>query len=109
NGSFSLLNNTIEEYPAHFYSALVRVLPFVDQEALYHQVDFNAPTAQAAVAAQRIGIYICPSDPNDRLCSGPPPQYPGYPIGYPTTYGAAEGDWLFYNYKTNTGGNGAFP
>jgi prepilin-type N-terminal cleavage/methylation domain-containing protein/prepilin-type processing-associated H-X9-DG protein len=108
NGSFSLLNNSIEDYPGHFYSVLVRILPFVEQDAIYKQVDFNAPSAQPQIAAQRIGLYICPSELNDRISAGAPPQYAGYPEGFPTSYGAAEGDWLFYNYTTNTGGNGAF-
>jgi prepilin-type N-terminal cleavage/methylation domain-containing protein/prepilin-type processing-associated H-X9-DG protein len=108
NGSFSLLNNSVESFPGHFYSVLVRILPYVEQGALYQKVDFNAPVADPALAAQRIAIYICPSDPNDRISAGPPPQYPGYPVGYPTTYGAAHGDWLCYDFNTNRGGNGAF-
>ena len=103
------LNNSIELYPGHFYSVLVRILPYVEQNALYGQVDFKAAGRPGVGLSQRIGLYICPSDLNDRLNSGPPPQYPNYPVGYPTSYGAVEGDWAFWNYRTKTGGNGAFP
>ena len=41
------------------------------------------------------------------MSSGPPPAYPGFPAGYPTSYGAAEGDWLAWSYKTRIGGNGS--
>src|SRR5205823_10903979 len=96
-------------YPGNFYSVLVRILPYVEQDTLFRQVDFGAPSIQPAISAQRIGLYICPSDPNDRLSTGPPSQYPTYPVGYPTTYGAAEGDWFQWNFTNHTGGNGAFP
>jgi prepilin-type processing-associated H-X9-DG protein len=108
NGSQSLLNNVQGFEPAHFYSVLVRILPYVDETPLFQKVDFNAPVTDPALAAQRVALFICPSDPNDRPSSGPPPGFPGMPVGYPTTYAAAEGDWLFYDLRTNTGGNGAF-
>jgi prepilin-type N-terminal cleavage/methylation domain-containing protein/prepilin-type processing-associated H-X9-DG protein len=109
-GSVSLATNSQLYVPAHGYSTLVRLLPYVEQSALFQQVDFDAPFIQPAVSSQRISLYICPSEINDRLSTTPPPQYPGYPIGYPTTYAAAEGDWQTFNYNTNpfTGGNGAF-
>jgi prepilin-type processing-associated H-X9-DG protein len=108
NASVAPLSNTAARYPAHFYSVLVRILPYVEQSAAYQKADFDATLADPALAAQRIGLFICPSEPNDRLSSGPPPQYSGYPVGYPTNYGAAEGDWLCYDYTANRGGNGVF-
>jgi prepilin-type N-terminal cleavage/methylation domain-containing protein len=53
NGSASALNNAIQAYPGHFYGVLVRILPYVDQVALYKQVDFSAPVAQPEIAALR--------------------------------------------------------
>ena len=108
NGSMALFPTANLVYAGHFYSVLVRILPYVEQGALYQKVDFNAPVADPAIAAQRIGLYICPSDPNDRTSFGPPAQYPSYPVGYPTTYGAAEGDWLWFDHSNLKGGNGAF-
>jgi prepilin-type N-terminal cleavage/methylation domain-containing protein/prepilin-type processing-associated H-X9-DG protein len=109
NGSISSLNNLQGSTPANYYGVLVRILPYVDQNAVYQDVDFSAHVAQPEVAASRIGLYICPSEPNDRLSSGPPPQYPEYPAGCPTNYGVAEGDWFYYSFQTHATGNGAFP
>src|SRR6202050_152380 len=33
-------------YPGNFYSVLVRILPYIEQEALYQQVDFTVPSIQ---------------------------------------------------------------
>jgi prepilin-type N-terminal cleavage/methylation domain-containing protein/prepilin-type processing-associated H-X9-DG protein len=109
NGAAQLLNGPAI-YPGTFYSVFVRILPYVEQSALYGQVDFGTSAFQPEIAAQRIGIYICPSDPNDRALTIPPAPYPTtYPVGYPCTYGAGMGDWLWLDYRSHTGGNGAFP
>ncbi|HEX4591224.1 MAG TPA: DUF1559 domain-containing protein [Gemmataceae bacterium] len=85
------------------YSVHARILPYIEQAALYQQVNFDISAAtQPAVIAQRIATYFCPSDPNDRLSSASPPTYP-------TTYGAGWGDWLAENWNTAQFGNGAFP
>jgi prepilin-type N-terminal cleavage/methylation domain-containing protein/prepilin-type processing-associated H-X9-DG protein len=107
NGALSPISNVQGYCPAHFYSALVRILPYVEQSALYSQIDFAAAVMQPEIASQRVGLYVCPSDPNDRTSDGPAPQFPGEPFGYPTCYGAAVGDWLVFDYAKNTGGNGA--
>ncbi|HEY1378149.1 MAG TPA: DUF1559 domain-containing protein [Gemmataceae bacterium] len=85
------------------YSVHARILPFVEQANLYQQVDLNISAAsQPAVVGQRIAVYFCPSDPNDQLSTLAPPTYP-------TTYGAASGDWFVFNWNTAQFGNGAFP
>ncbi len=90
-------------FPGVPYSAFARILPYVEQAALYQQVDFKASaTSQPAVIGQRISIYICPSDPNDRPSTSNPPTYPA-------TYGFGWGDWFIQHYPTGQGGNGAFP
>ena len=41
------------------------LLPYVEQDNLYRQIDFTAPTVgtqAAAVRAVRLGVYTCPSD-----------------------------------------------
>ena len=58
--------------------------------------------SQPAVMSQRIPIYFCPSDPNDNQSAGTRPTYP-------TTYAAANGEWLVENVDTGEFGNGAFP
>jgi prepilin-type N-terminal cleavage/methylation domain-containing protein/prepilin-type processing-associated H-X9-DG protein len=85
------------------WSVHARTLPYIEQAALYQKINLNLSTwQQPAAVSQRIAIYICPSDPNDRL-------YPGSPATYPTMYGAGFGDWFGEDYKTGRFGNGAFP
>ena len=89
--------------PGDSFSVLARILPYVDQANLYRLVDFGAATSnQIAVIGQRIPIYICPSDPNDKQGTTTPPTYP-------TTYGANLGDWFIENDTNGQFGNGAFP
>src|SRR5207244_2702456 len=77
---------------ADSYSALARILPFVEQANLYQLVDLNAAAnVQNAVTSQRIPIYLCPSEINDKA-------KPGTPINrYPLNYAANVGSWLVWN------------
>jgi prepilin-type N-terminal cleavage/methylation domain-containing protein/prepilin-type processing-associated H-X9-DG protein len=93
--------------PVHYsglpFSALTRLLPYVEQSALYSQVNFNVSAlSQPSVIAQRVPTYICPSDPNDKLGTTNPPSYP-------TSYGANIGDWFTEGWQTGQFGNGALP
>jgi prepilin-type N-terminal cleavage/methylation domain-containing protein/prepilin-type processing-associated H-X9-DG protein len=90
---------------ADSYSALARLLPFVEQANIYQLVDLNTPaTTQNAVTSQRISIYVCPSELND---------FAKLPTGsqtitrYLSNYAANEGGWLVWNPTTGTGGDGA--
>jgi prepilin-type N-terminal cleavage/methylation domain-containing protein/prepilin-type processing-associated H-X9-DG protein len=84
-------------------SALARILPYVEQTSVYQQLDLTSSIQnQPTVTGQRIGIYICPSELNDKLSSGTPP-------GYPATYGAGLGDWFTEGFAAGQFGNGAFP
>jgi prepilin-type processing-associated H-X9-DG protein len=76
-------------------------LPYLEQAGLYQLLDLNISAAnQPSVISQRIAVFICPSDPNDKLSSWNPT--------YPSTYGAAWGDWLAWDAFTARSGNGAF-
>jgi prepilin-type N-terminal cleavage/methylation domain-containing protein/prepilin-type processing-associated H-X9-DG protein len=102
NGCYVPANSTAT-FSGDSYSVLSRILPYVEQAAVYQLVDLTASaTSQPTVTAQRIPIYVCPSDLNDMPRPGTPPRYPA-------TYGANEGDWLVWDPTTGTGGNGAFP
>jgi prepilin-type N-terminal cleavage/methylation domain-containing protein/prepilin-type processing-associated H-X9-DG protein len=84
------------------YSALARILPHIEQSNLYQLVDLSTSAAsQPAVTGQRIAIYICPSEINDR-------PRPGSPVRFPTSYASGLGDWIVQYWTTGTGGNGAF-
>src|SRR5262249_38670675 len=46
---------------ADSYSALARILPYIEQANLYQLVDLNAAAnVQNAVTSQRIALYLCP-------------------------------------------------
>jgi type II secretory pathway pseudopilin PulG len=85
------------------YSVHARILPYIEQNAIYQQADmFASCLSQPAVITQRIPTYICPSEPNDNLSSTNPPTFP-------TSYGAGNADWLSTNSNTGQLGNGAIP
>ncbi len=52
------------------------LLPYLEQQAVYNSIDFNAwysSEQNREAGARRIGVYLCPSDPQDELvgcCSG---------------------------------------
>ncbi|MBP3960844.1 DUF1559 domain-containing protein [Gemmata sp. G18] len=87
------------------YSALARILPYVEQANLYQLVDLSAAAnAQTAVTSQRIPIYLCPSEVNDRAKPG---STPTAITRYPLNYAANVGSWLVWNPTTGQGGDGA--
>jgi prepilin-type N-terminal cleavage/methylation domain-containing protein/prepilin-type processing-associated H-X9-DG protein len=102
NGAY-LPANSSATFTGDSYSALSRLLPYIEQDVLYKLVDFTlAATSQPTVTAQRIAVYVCPSELNDMPRPGMPPRYPA-------TYGANEGSWLVWNPSAAQGGDGAFP
>jgi prepilin-type N-terminal cleavage/methylation domain-containing protein/prepilin-type processing-associated H-X9-DG protein len=90
---------------ADTYSALARLLPYVEQANLYMLVDLNAAAnTQTAVTSQRIPIYLCPSEINDRA---KPPTGSQTITRYPLNYAANVGTWLVWDPTTGRGGDGA--
>jgi prepilin-type N-terminal cleavage/methylation domain-containing protein len=87
---------------ADSYSALARILPYVEQGNVYQLVDLNAAaTSQPTVVMQRIPIYLCPSEINDKA------RDTSTPVRYPLNYGANEGTWFVLDPTTGRSGNGA--
>lgn len=84
------------------YSALARLLPYIEQDNVYLLVDLNAAAnTQTAVTSQRIPIYLCPSEVNDH--SKPSATITRYPLNY----AANVGTWLAWTPATGQGGDGA--
>jgi len=87
------------------WSALARILPYIEQANTYNQVDFTlAANVQDAVTRQRIPIYLCPSEIKDE------PKLATTPTGinrYPLNYAANVGTWMTWDPNTGTGGDGA--
>src|SRR5215218_9905381 len=91
---------------ADSYSVQARLLPYIEQDNLYSQIDLNAvPATQLGVIRQRIAVYICPSETRDRARDqgGTPPK-----VTYPLNYAANLGTWFVLDPRTGTGGDGAF-
>ena len=88
-------------FGADKYSVHTRILPYIEQSALYQQVNLTASaTSQPAVTGQRIPLYLCPSEINDRS---------GGVGRYPTNYAVNQGDSVLAHWSNGKGGNGAFP
>ena len=76
----------------------------MEQSNLYLFVDLNAAAnAQNQVTSQRIPIYLCPSEVNDRPKPGATPTAISR---YPLNYAANVGSWLAWNPTTGLGGDG---
>ena len=88
---------------ADTYSVHARILPYIEQDNLYALVNLNAPAiSQPTVVAQRIAIYMCPSEQEDHARISPTLTR------YPLNYGANLGTWFVWDPNTGLTGNGAF-
>ncbi|HYT92164.1 MAG TPA: DUF1559 domain-containing protein, partial [Gemmataceae bacterium] len=90
------------------WSALSRLLPFIEQENLFRGIDFATPySAQPAITSKRVATYICPSEVND-VGSGSDPTYGNK--NWTLNYAVNLGTWAVLR-KTAAGlqgGDGAF-
>lgn len=99
-------------YPTVYYrsgisaswSVQSRLLPYIEQDNLYKTVDFNTDYhLQPLVTQQRLAIYVCPSEINDK------PHPDDDILMHPTTYAANYGTWFIWDHATLSGGSdGAF-
>src|SRR5262249_17032018 len=86
------------------YSALARLLPYIEQDDVSPLVCLDASAiSQPTVVKQRIPVYLCPDEINDK------PRTTSTPVRYPLNYGANVGSWFVYDPKTGKGGDGAIP
>src|SRR5260370_30341449 len=46
------------------------LLPYIEQENLYRQIDFRRPVEQSSAVQLALPIFLCPSD------ASPPPDFP---------------------------------
>lgn len=90
------------------WSALSRILPYIEQEGLYKNIDFSIPySAQPGISSKRIATFICPSEVNDRG-SGTDPVYGNK--HWTLNYGVNLGSWAVLTNKSAgmLTGDGAF-
>lgn len=86
------------------FSAQACLLPYLEQSNLANLIDFSRSfTLQPQVARERIPVFMCPSEINDRP-NNANPSIPHYPINY----GVGSGTWFQFDPRTGQTGNGAF-
>ncbi len=93
------------------WSAWARVLPYIDQSALYNLANLNVNYSNSTVwgggvsnwdlTKMKMPVLVCPSDPNDRVRDGGAGQ-----SHYPVTYGVNLGTWRTYTHPAMLGGGG---
>jgi len=89
------------------WSVHTKILPYIEQDNTYRQVDFSlAANVQDAVTRQRIAIYVCPSELNDKMKESTTPTGINR---WPNTYSANVGTWMVWDPNTGNGGDGAIP
>ncbi|MFO0863657.1 MAG: DUF1559 domain-containing protein [Gemmataceae bacterium] len=65
NGIYAYDGTTVTQVSG--WSALARILPFVEQDNIYRGIDFNTPySTQPQTTSKRIPLFICPSEVNDK-------------------------------------------
>lgn len=70
----------------------------------YHDGSNKSMFPPSGVATLRVPVYLCPSEPNDRVRN----DDAGVPIHYPTNYAVSVGRYLIYNPSTRQDGGAAF-
>jgi prepilin-type N-terminal cleavage/methylation domain-containing protein len=104
NGVYACNGSSVSQVSA--WSALARILPYVEQDSVYRNIDFSMPySTQPAVTSMRIGLFICPAEINDKG-SGVDPVYGNK--NYTLSYAVNLGTWGVLTKPGMQGGDGAF-
>jgi prepilin-type N-terminal cleavage/methylation domain-containing protein/prepilin-type processing-associated H-X9-DG protein len=84
------------------WSALCRLLPFVEEGNLQNLIPFgeSSDSALPQVTSIKVSVFCCPSELNAHLDSNG--------THYPLNYGVCAGTWFVLNPVTGTGGDGVF-
>jgi prepilin-type N-terminal cleavage/methylation domain-containing protein len=113
NGHFPPSTISTGTAAAQPWSMQAFILPFVEGDNVFRLIDFNsgyqagpnlANYPPAGVAALKVALLICPSDPNDR----PRLNGAGAVEHYPLSYLMNMGQYLIWNPVTRRDGGGAF-
>ncbi len=106
NGNYTYNGSGITTTNA--WSAMARVLPYIEQENLFRAIDFTQSyNVQVGVSSKRVATYVCPSEVNDKGF-GTDPTYGNK--HWIITYATNEGTWAVLTQKATAmrGGDGAF-
>ncbi|WP_435015324.1 DUF1559 domain-containing protein [Tundrisphaera sp. TA3] len=99
---FSVLPRTRTAQP---WSALARLLPFIEQTALANLINFDTDfefPMKPTVASTRVAAFMCPSETQDRSRPTATLTY------YPSNQAFFCGSWFQYDPASDTAGDGAF-
>jgi len=80
------------------------IAALIDYSAGYHQGTNLTLFPPNGVATVRVPVYVCPSDPNDKLRT----DSAGVPLHYPATYALSVGHYLIYDPVSRRDGGAAF-
>ena len=85
------------------WSAIARLLPYVEQASLQGLIDFtgSSDSAPLPVTITKVPVLVCPSEVNDNIDAAGK--------HWPLTYGVCGGTWFVLDPATGNGGDGAFP
>lgn len=92
------------------WSALARVLPYIEELGFYGLINFNVSYGSiladdgTKIATKRIASYLCPAEINDVMKL----NASGNGENYPANYAFNMGPWRIYNPLDNTPGQGMF-
>src|SRR6478672_10322531 len=65
NGIYSYNGGAVTQVSP--WSAVSRILPYIEQDNIYRGIDFTVPySKQVGVSSRRIGLFLCPGEPNDK-------------------------------------------
>jgi len=106
----SLCWNGVTGNSGGHWSALARIMPYLEEHDLYRHIDFKVdynlplhPVTGQRLKTERIAPFLCPSEANDT------PRLSGTtPDNYPLSYGVNNGVWKVYDPVTKQGGEGPF-
>lgn len=106
NGNYA--SNGASVTATNAWSAMARILPYIEQESLFRGIDFTVGyNTQIGISSKKVGTFICPSEVNDRG-SGSDPIYGNK--HWMINYAANLGTWSVLTDKAGgmQTGNGAF-
>src|SRR3954447_17388274 len=103
--SILLYANVTDKDPVFksYWSVIGRITPFLEQGGLYNQINFSYKSSDVqntTAAGYRVGLLICPSDPNSNMVTS-------NGFNAPTCYNASMGDWFVW-YKGGPVNRSAF-
>src|SRR3954463_14011943 len=65
NGDYTWSGSAVTTVNA--WSASSRILPYIEQEALFKGIDFSTSySTQTAISSKRVATFMCPSEVNDK-------------------------------------------